>query len=187
MKTKILQPGKYYHIYNRAKNGDPLFENEEDWKFFLKLYRAHVMPVATTFAYCLLRDHLHILVRIREDTEGSSYRPFAILFNAYAKGYGKKHGIEGRLFRYKLKRMEIRRESVFLDLVRYINQNACKHGYTDDIDGFRYSSFRSTITPFETMIPKDELIVFFGGITDLREELMQPVDENNLRPFLMEE
>jgi len=187
MKPTILQPGKFYHIYNRVKNGNALFDSEEDWKFFLKLYRTHVSPIAITYAYCLLQDHLHILVKIKDDANGSSYKPFAILFNAYAKGYSKKHDVEGKLFRYKLKRMEIRRESIFLDLVRYINQNACKHGLSDDVEGFRYSSFRSTVSPFESMIPKEELIRLFGGGADLKHELIQPVDETCLKPFLMEE
>jgi len=38
MKATILEPGKFYHIYNRAKNGKPLFPEEEDIQFFLKLY-----------------------------------------------------------------------------------------------------------------------------------------------------
>ena len=50
MKTTLMEPGKYYHVYNRAKNGDPLFESEEAFRFFLKLYQTHICPIAETYA-----------------------------------------------------------------------------------------------------------------------------------------
>ena len=131
MKTKLLEPGKYYHVYNRAKNGDPLFEDEEAYRFFLKLYQAHICPIAETYAYCLLSDHLHFLIRIREEAEGSLFKPFAMLFNAYSKGYNHHNGKEGRVFKFKLKRIEIREIPCFQEMIRYVNQNPWRHGVTE--------------------------------------------------------
>ncbi len=187
MKTMILEPGKYYHIYNRARNGDPLFANDESFKFFLRLYRTHIMPVADTYAYCLLKDHLHILLRIREDVNGSIYKPFALLFNAYTKGYNLMNGKDGRLFQFKLKRIEIRRESYMLDMVRYINQNVKKHQITENFSHYRFSSFRATVTLNESMICKDYLIRQFGGRENLIRYLGTEVDEKNVKMFLLED
>jgi REP element-mobilizing transposase RayT len=185
MKTSLLEPGKVYHIYNRAKNGDPLFFDDEDRRFFMKLYTAHVSPVADTFAYCLLNDHLHLLIRMRPDAEGSLYKPFAMLFNGYSKGFNQRHAKEGRVFLFKLKRIEIRKGAYVADMVRYINQNACKHGLADDPMAFRYSSLRASISPYRSMISRDELVRYFGG-SNLVTGLMQPVNESSLKYFMME-
>jgi len=60
-----LEYGAYYHIYNRGNNGENIFFEERNYHHFLKLYARHVAPVADTYAYCLLRNHFHVLVRIK--------------------------------------------------------------------------------------------------------------------------
>ena len=187
MKTTILEPGKFYHIYNRTKNGNPLFPEEEDIQFFLKLYKTHVVPVAETWAYCILDDHVHFLVRLKEDLNGNAYKPFALLFNSYAKGYHKKNGSNGKLFRFKLKRVEIRRETVLREVIRYINQNARKHGLVEDCSQYRYSSFRATVTTWPTLIPKEEILRRFGNREMLFHILSEPVNEKGLKMYLLEE
>jgi len=186
MKTIILEPGKFYHIYNRAKNGDPLFPQEEDYQFFLKLYKTHIVPVADTWAYCILDDHLHFLIKMKEDLNGNSYKPFAILFNSYAKGFMKKTGNTGKLFHYKLKRIEIRREKVLRDVIRYIYQNARKHGVVKECEHYRYSSFRATVSPHPTLLAKQDIQSRFGNYDILKHILTEPVDETGIKRYLLE-
>ena len=59
----------YYHIYNRGTNGENIFIQERNYEHFLKLYEKHISPVADTFAYCMLRNHFHIAVRIKSEEE----------------------------------------------------------------------------------------------------------------------
>ncbi len=43
MKTGApLQPGCYYHIYNRGNNREDLFREERNYRYFLQLYAHHV-------------------------------------------------------------------------------------------------------------------------------------------------
>jgi putative transposase len=58
-----------YHIYNRGTNGGNIFIEERNYEYFLKLYEKHIAPVADTFAYCLLRNHFHVDVRIKSEKE----------------------------------------------------------------------------------------------------------------------
>jgi hypothetical protein len=60
-----LEYGQYYHIYNRGTNGENIFREKRNYHHFLNLYARHVVPVADTYAYCLLRNHFHVLVRIK--------------------------------------------------------------------------------------------------------------------------
>ena len=59
----------YYHIYNRGTNGENIFNEERNYEHFLNLYEKHIEPVAETFAYCMLRNHFHIMVRIKSEDE----------------------------------------------------------------------------------------------------------------------
>jgi putative transposase len=58
-----------YHIYNRGTNRENIFIEERNYEYFIRLYRKHIEPVAQTFAYCLLRNHFHLLVRIKAEEE----------------------------------------------------------------------------------------------------------------------
>ena len=60
-----LEPGKYYHIYNRGNNRENIFKEDRNYAYFLKLYTFRVGPIADTYAYCLLRNHFHLLARVQ--------------------------------------------------------------------------------------------------------------------------
>ena len=67
-----IQPltyGKFYHIYNRGINGCNLFEGKDNYEYFLNLYDKHVSPVVDTFAWVLMKNHFHLLVRIKEEAD----------------------------------------------------------------------------------------------------------------------
>ncbi|HNY03606.1 MAG TPA: hypothetical protein PKG48_13495 [Bacteroidales bacterium] len=181
MKTTLFEPGKYYHVFNQARNGDPLFGTEEDFRFFLKLYQAHICPIADTYAYCLLSDHLHFLIRIREEAEGRLYKPFALLFNGYAKGYSRHHETIAKVFKFKMKRKEIRNPRMLMEMIRYVNQDPCRHGAAEHPGIYRFSSFRATLSSSPTLLAKDQVREYFGTNGNLEENLLTRVDESIIR------
>ena len=61
-----LEPGHYYHIYNRGNNRENIFFEERNYRYFMQLYQKYILSVCDTFAYCLMRNHFHILVRAKE-------------------------------------------------------------------------------------------------------------------------
>lgn len=65
----ILSLDTYYHIYNRGNNRENIFQEDRNYWHFLKLYLHHIEPIAQTFAYCLLRNHFHLLVKIKTEDE----------------------------------------------------------------------------------------------------------------------
>jgi REP element-mobilizing transposase RayT len=64
----------YYHIYNRGVNRENIFFEERNYEYFLKLYDKHITPVADTFGYSLLRNHFHLVVRVKAEEEISENR-----------------------------------------------------------------------------------------------------------------
>lgn len=61
-----LQPGISYHIFNHANGFENVFCNDGNYWFFLDKYRKHIAPIAETYAYCLMPNHFHMVVRIRK-------------------------------------------------------------------------------------------------------------------------
>ncbi|TAJ11979.1 hypothetical protein DMA11_14860 [Marinilabiliaceae bacterium JC017] len=65
--TEALEFGKYYHIYNRGINSTHLFDNEADYKHFLKLFERYIDPIAEIYAWVLMPNHFHALIRMRDN------------------------------------------------------------------------------------------------------------------------
>jgi putative transposase len=66
---ELLEPGCVYHIYNRGINGENLFKEERNYRYFLEKYAQYIVPIADTFAYCLLKNHFHIAIRTKSEAE----------------------------------------------------------------------------------------------------------------------
>ena len=98
----------YYHIYNRGNNREDIFREPRNYRYFLRLYARHAGPVCDTFVYCLLRNHFHLLVRIKDDDGANrASQCFGNLFNAYAKAINKAYGRTGALFQRPFGRIEV--------------------------------------------------------------------------------
>ena len=66
---ELLEPDRIYHIYNRGINGENIFKEERNYRYFLEKYAQYIEPVADTFAYCLLKNHFHIAIRTKSEAE----------------------------------------------------------------------------------------------------------------------
>ncbi len=60
-----LQPETFYHIYNHANGSDNLFREEDNYNYFLRQWEKYISPIANTYAYCLMPNHFHALIRIK--------------------------------------------------------------------------------------------------------------------------
>lgn len=66
---ELLEPDRIYHIYNRGINGENIFKEERNYRYFLEKYAKYIEPIADTFAYCLLKNHFHIAIRTKNEAE----------------------------------------------------------------------------------------------------------------------
>lgn len=61
-----LKPDTTYHIFNHANGFENVFCEDENFRFFLEKYQLYITPIAETYAYCLMPNHFHLVVRIRK-------------------------------------------------------------------------------------------------------------------------
>ena len=189
-----LQYGKYYHIYNRGNNRENIFLEKRNYRYFLQLYAKHVEPVADTYAYCLLRNHFHFLLHIKDITsfqdpsvlkKPSQY--FSNLLNAYTKAFNKAYNRTGALFQRPFGRIEVTSDPYFMWLVTYIHQNSQKHGFVDDFRTWPYSSYHTLLSTKPTRLKRDDVLMWFGGVQAFGISHQQEVDEHLVAPLVLED
>jgi REP element-mobilizing transposase RayT len=181
MKTQLdrFEPGYFYHVFNRTNNREPLFRKPENYRYFLEKYKAYLFPWLDTYAYCLILNHFHLLVRIKDETdllpllkEEDRVSPdfhelvrqqFRKFFIAYSKAFNKQEQRYGNLFQRPFKRTLIQNEGHYAHAVFYIHANPVKHKVAADFRNYPYSSYQSLLSDKPTLLKRQELLEWFGG------------------------
>ena len=81
-KIEPIEYGRYYHIYNRGINGTDLFITDDNYSWFFELYNKHVDLIADTYAWCLMKNHFHFLVHIKDEGDIQPFKPLSGLKTA---------------------------------------------------------------------------------------------------------
>jgi REP element-mobilizing transposase RayT len=188
--SEPLLPDLAYHIYNHANGHEDLFRSEGNYHYFLKKYAEYIYPIADTFAYCLLPNHFHLLVRMRGEEELAAFffphltgfqnlsgvekmpvlaklpsllsLQFSHFFNAYTKAFNKQQHRRGSLFERPFKRKPITDDGYFTQLIAYIHLNPVKHGFGQDLFGWKHSSIHGYATELPTKLNRAYLQQWFG-------------------------
>jgi hypothetical protein len=151
------------------------------------LYQKHVSPVAETYAYCLLKNHFHFLVRIKDESDLTGFQnlsglalklhlPFSHFFNAYTKAINKAYRRTGALFERPFKRIPITNEPYLLHLVTYIYQNPQRQGLVEDYCKWPHSSYSQIISGEEFLLHVGKVLDWFGSLPDFTEAHQTLVD-----------
>ncbi|MGL5113501.1 MAG: transposase [Flavobacterium sp.] len=178
-KKEPLAPGKYYHIYNRGNNGIDIFFDPGNYEYFLKLYQQYIHPIAETFAWCLLKNHFHVLVYVRESSEVlrseleystvekpttlDASKQFGHLFNAYTQAINKRYKRTGSLFEKPFERKVITNERYLQNLIYYIHNNPVHHGFTKTATEYPWSSYGSVLSDRPTKLSRDAVLSIYGS------------------------
>ncbi len=193
--VEVLEQGFYYHIYNRGNNKENIFREEENYYYFLKLYDKYIEPIADTFAWCLMPNHFHFLVRIKDinstvkSTKNTKlpHQYFSNLFNAYAKAINKKYSRTGSLFQSKFRRKKITGENYLRNLVQYIHLNPQHHEFVNDFRNYTFSSYQSIVSNKLSKIKRTEVIELFGDLENFQYVSQKECDLEILKSIIDED
>ncbi len=161
MKQDVLELDATYHIFNRGNNRENIFFEERNYFYFLQLLKRHILPIADVYAYCLLKNHFHLLLKIKDEKEilpkyqEKPHLPFSNMFNAYVKAINKMYSRRGSLFQEHLKRKRIEDKKYFIQVLAYIHLNPIKHGFTDNFITYPYSSYKAFVSNKNSHIDKE--------------------------------
>lgn len=165
LKTPLL-PDTYYHIYNRGNNREKVFFADDDYEFFLAKYRMFIGPFGDTFAYCLLPNQFHFVIRTQLETNKISIvsNQLRKLFITYARRINTRESRSGSLFTKNFQRVEIKDENHLLSVVRHIHRIPKRQGLELSFQKYRYSSFTIYMNPNGSFVRTQEVIHSYGGL-----------------------
>ena len=166
MQQEVLEKDHYYHIYNRGINGGDVFFTDENKMFFLKQLNKYLSGKISLYAYCLLDNHYHLVVRLLEGGELVT-QSFSNFLNSYVKAVNKQNSRTGSLFEKHFKRIKLDSEEYLRHLIVYTNLNP-QHHLDLSFENFKFSSYQSIMSEKETKLERLEVLELFGGIENFK-------------------
>ncbi len=115
---EILEKDCFYHIYNKGINGTNVFSTDENKGFFLKGLSKHLKEYISVYAYCLMDNHFHLIIKVNAEPEIVT-QSFSNVFNSYAKAFNKQEERTGSLFEKHFKRIKLKDE-IYLKNLNYL-------------------------------------------------------------------
>ncbi|MBM7562978.1 REP-associated tyrosine transposase [Fusibacter tunisiensis] len=134
-----------YHVITRGNDRNLIFLDSKDYSMYLAILKKYQEECKfDIFAYCLMTNHIHLL--IRENPECHSISQIMHRINlAFVKYYNKRYHRVGHLFQGRFTSVEVEDEDYFRTALRYIHQNPLRANATAYIDQYKWSSYNEYV------------------------------------------
>jgi len=205
-KTPIIK-GQIYHVFNRSIGKQPIFTNNVEYfriietisyYYYLEtpLRFSHFNRLPNKlrnqtldallqsrkrveiFAYCLMPNHFHFLIREITNNGISSF--ISNIQNSFAKYFNTKNERSGALFQQMFKAVLIETDEQLLHVTRYIHLNPLTSFILKDIDeltNYPWSSFQEYIgNDSRNIISKEFILGFFPTLEKFIEFTKNQID-----------
>lgn len=140
MPRKAREPSAtgVHHIWIRGINKQRLFEEDTDYEQFLYiLAEAKKLSGFELFAYCLMDNHLHLLIREGKEPLGQVFRRIG---TSYVRWFNWKYQRSGHLFQDRFMSKPVDSDSYFITVLAYIYNNPVAARLCAKTTDYRWSS-----------------------------------------------
>lgn len=152
-----IEPGFTYHIYNRGNNYQDVFFEDSDYRLFLDRFKEHLNSCCSIYAFALLPNHYHFLLRIIDDEAGADFsKQFLKFILSYTNKINFKMKRNGSLFLARFRRIRVESEDYLKRLVYYIHHNPTKHNIAEDFRSYQYSSYEIFLSDAQTSLARKD-------------------------------
>jgi len=192
-----IAQGSVVHIYNRGNNRENIFYDEQDYRAFLfrlglvlgfeeKELAEHPLTSVPysriritnlkkgcfkLHAFCLMKNHFHILIEQCSDTSISKLILKA--FTSYAMYINKKYGRVGHIFQDQFKSVLMESDPQLMWTSAYIHMNPVKAGLVKHPSQYKWSSYEDYVADRKLPITyTDFLLSTFGNKDDFEKETL---------------
>jgi putative transposase len=139
-RPRLLAPGVLYHVIVRGNQRQKTFQDDGDYQAYLeRLGRYRKKLGVTVYAYCLMPNHVHLLVE-------TGFQPLSRfmqgLQQSYTQYFNRRYRKVGHLFQGRYKAIVCDKDEYLLTLIRYIHLNPVRSKMVQTAEDYRYSGHR---------------------------------------------
>ena len=93
---RILSDANVYHIVLKGINSEQIFFDEDDYLSFMNVLKVSCSNYnALLYAFCIMNNHVHLLIKFNENNMPQMFKSFGASF---VFRYNKKYNRSGSLF-----------------------------------------------------------------------------------------
>ena len=163
-----------------------MFAIDEDYEDFLRRYERYLYSYFITYAYCLIPNHFHFLIKVKEDIYNAirnektkSARKYisgthsindfiehqmSRMFSGVALRYNHRMKRVGPLFKQGIKRVLLKTDTRVIYQLCYIHHNPIHHKLVNAYNNWKYSSYGAYTQKRTTKIAVNEMLEMLGGL-----------------------
>lgn len=171
-KPRGMSANGVYHVVVKGNNKNDIFcDDEDNMKFLHVLQDMQSEGKIDCYAFCLMVNHAHVMLRVKEDSISEVMRSIML---RYVKWYNNKYERTGRLFEDRFFSNPVTNLRYFMAGLQYIYNNPVKAGLCSSVAEYKWSSFRQLFMQ-ENDIPNLSLSI---NRMLSRDEALRVLDEN---------
>lgn len=172
MSRQARENSEYLHLIVRGVGKQILFEDDSDYEKYLSLLDKYAKETGIIIlAYCLMGNHVHLLVR---DTEAAVSMFMKRLGVSYAQYFNRKYERTGHVFQDRYKSDCVANDAYLLSVFRYILNNPQNAGICS-AQKYPWSSYHEYGK--KNCLTDSELLCGMIGSEESFQEFMRQVDE----------
>ncbi|WMJ77556.1 MULTISPECIES: transposase [unclassified Sedimentibacter] len=162
--ARLKSESGIYHVMLRGIDKRNIFLKPGDYeKFIESMIKAKEKVKFFVYAYCLMTNHVHILIKRDTEDIGDTVRRIAV---SYAQYHNNMYGRTGHLFQNRFLSEVVDNGQYFLTVIRYIHQNPLKAGIIKDINDYKWSSYNEYINDNEFIVDSEFALSYFKSIEE---------------------
>lgn len=144
----------------RGINRQIIFHEDEDCHLFLQTLKFYKESCGyNLYAYCLMSNHIHLLLKVGSEPLEQIMRRIC---GKFVYWYNNKYDRAGYLFQDRFKSEPVEEDAYFLTALRYIHQNPLKAGLVEDLKLYPWSSFNAYFNQ-SRLVDTDFALSMFNG------------------------
>ena len=141
---RIEYPGAVYHVLCRGNNRQKIFRDDLDRRRYLeKLFHYCELKEVSLLGYCLLSNHIHLLV---ETPQGNLSKMMQAFQTSYTLYLNRRHGRSGHVFEQRYKALLVDKDNYLLQVSRYIHRNPLEAKLVGRPQDYRWSSYGAYVS-----------------------------------------
>ena len=149
---------KIYHIIIKGiDNQDIFYDNQDRCVFLENIRKSQKQYTYTVFAYCLMNNHVHMVIRVDDNLLSKSIQSLTVRYVYY---FNKKYNREGPFVRNRFKSKKVQTKDYFLEVCRYVHRNPEKAN-VEKTENYRWSSYKDYVTLNKKGITSTDVLMYY--------------------------